>query len=301
MSGPGTPGPGAQGGAGDGAGDGVADGSVRERIERAWPQLSPVERRLAELVLEHAEDLAGYTGAELADASGTSKASVSRFFRRLGFDSFAQARADARGLRARGVPLGGLPQDAGDAVALHLAHDARNLSAAAQALDRDALEAAARLLAGARRVVVAGWRNSYPVALHLREQLLQARADVALVPQPGQTVAEEVASLGERDAFVLVAFRRRPPAVAAVLGHVSGLGVPSVVLADPTARPATAAARHRFEVPVDGPGAFDSYAAATAVVAVLAEAVLARCGARGRARRDAVARAHEALSELEVR
>ncbi|NAZ84672.1 MurR/RpiR family transcriptional regulator [Kineococcus indalonis] len=269
-----------------------------ERVAQVYGELGPGERRVADFVLDHLAEVPGYSGAELAEASGTSKATVSRFFRRLGFETFAQARAHARDrARTRGAPVGGLP--GGDPLAAHLEHERRALDALALALAGGTVAEVAALVAAARRVLVVGWRNSYPVALHLREQLLQARADVGLAPQPGQTVAEEVAALGERDVLVVVAFRRRTPAVGELLRAAAALEVPCVLLADPGARALHGLVRHRLEVPLGGPGAFDSYAAPMAVAAVLAEAVLARCGRGGRERVAAVARAHEALGELD--
>jgi DNA-binding MurR/RpiR family transcriptional regulator len=278
----------------------VSGEGVRERIERSWPELSPVERQIAQLLLDRADDdLAAWTTTELADAAGASKASVSRFVRRLGFGSFAQARTAARSLRARGVPTGGLPATPAGPAALHVEHDTANLVRTADALARVDLQACARLVARARRVLVLGWRNSFPVALHLREQLLQARPDVALGPQPGQTVAEEFADLGPRDAVVLVAFRRRTPHAAAAVRLAHAQAVPLVLFTDPAAGPTAAPVAHRFEVPVDGPGAFDSYAAAMTAAAVLAEGVLAARGSAGRDRVHAVGRAHRDLGELE--
>ncbi len=278
-------------------------GGVRERIEVVYGELSPLERTVADFVLEHLNELATYSGAELAKEAGASKATVSRFFRRLGFPSFAQARAQARAqasaLRARGVPLGGLPPQAGNAVAAHLAQDQRNLAALARDVEHVRLERAAHLLAGARRVLLLGWRNSYPVALHLREQLLQARAAVDVGPHPGQTVAEELSALERRDALVVVAFRRRPPAVGRVLAAAREAEVPTVLLTDPTGRALGAQVEHRFTVPVDGPGAFDGYAAAMSLVTMLAEAVLARRGRAGRERIEQVGRVHARLGELE--
>ncbi|WP_380173357.1 MurR/RpiR family transcriptional regulator [Kineococcus sp. DHX-1] len=275
---------------------------IRERIERSWSELSPVERQIAQLLLERDDDdLAAWTTTELAGAAGASKASVSRFVRRLGFGSFAQARTAARSARARGVPTGGLPPSAAGPAALHVEHDTANLARTAEALARVDLTACARLVARARRVLVVGWRNSFPVALHLREQLLQARPDVVLAPQPGQTVAEEFADLGPRDAVVVVAFRRRTQHAAAALRLAHAQGVPSVLFTDPAAGPPAAPVAHRFAVPVDGPGAFDSYAAAMTAAAVLAEGVLAARGAAGRDRVAAVSCALEDLDELEVR
>lgn len=276
-------------------------GGVRDRIDAVWADLTPAERAVAQFVRERAEDLAGYSAAELAQRSGASKATVSRFFRRLGFASYAQARAGARSLRTRGVPTGGLPAGGGGPVAVHVAHDVENLTRTAASLAREDLDAVVALLARARRVVVLGWRNSYPVALHLREQLLQARPDVSAGPLPGQTVAEEVAGLGERDVLVVVGFRRRTPLVPAVLELAAGLGVPCVLLTDPAAGPPAVAVAHRLEVPVEGPGAFDSYAAVMTTVALLAEGVLARRGSPGRERVTALAAAHDALRELETR
>jgi DNA-binding MurR/RpiR family transcriptional regulator len=279
-------------------GDAAQEG-VRERIERVWADLTPAERQVAQFVLERADDLAAYSGAELAERCGASKATVSRFFRRLGFPSYARARAEARSLRARGVPLGGLPEGGGGPVAVHVAHDAENLARTEAGLARVDLDAVVAALAGARRVLVVGWRNSYPVALHLREQLLQARPDVSVGPLPGQTVAEEVTGLDDRDVLVVVGFRRRTPAVAAVLELAVDRGVPCLLLTDPAAGPPPVPVTHRLVVPVEGPGAFDSYAAVMTTVAVLAEGVLARRGGAGRDRVRAVTRAHEALGELE--
>ncbi len=38
-------------------------------------------------------------------------------------------------------------------------------------------------------------RNAYPAALHLRQQLLQARGQVLVLPQPGQSLSEELVDL----------------------------------------------------------------------------------------------------------
>ena len=276
---------------------------VRERVEAVWADLTPSERQVARFVLEHADDLAGYSGAELAERCGASKATVSRFFRRLGFPSYAQARAraraDARSLRDARRPH--REPERGRCGGARRPRRARTSPAPPRTLAHVDLDAVITALAGARRVLVLGWRNSYPVALHLREQLLQARAEVSVGPQPGQTVAEEVAGLDRRDLLVVVGFRRRTPAVAAVLGLAADLGVPCVLLTDPAAGPPPVAVAHRLEVPVEGPGAFDSYAAVMTTVAVLAEGVLDRAGRAGRDRVRALARAHEALAELEQR
>src|SRR5699024_1288953 len=61
----------------------------------------------------------------------------------------------------------------------------------------------------ARRLVLIGVRNSYPLAMHFRQQLVQVRGEVNLAPQPNQSLAEELVELGEEDLVVLFGFRRR--------------------------------------------------------------------------------------------
>ncbi|NIZ90650.1 MurR/RpiR family transcriptional regulator [Kineosporiaceae bacterium B12] len=259
--------------------------------------MGPVERHLAGVVLDHLDDLAAYSAAELASLSGASKATVSRFFRRLGFETFAEARHRARSLRAAGVPVPGRP--AADPSAAHVGAAQANLARAGAALDPAVIGPVADLLASAAQVVVVGFRNSYPVALHLREQLLQARPRVALAPQPGQSVGEELAQLGPGDAVVCVGFRRRPAGFGAVVDLVLDAGVPTVLLVDPGARRHVPRATHRLEVPVDGCGAFDDYGAAMTTVCVLADAVLDRVGAAGRERIDALTSSYRSSGELE--
>jgi DNA-binding MurR/RpiR family transcriptional regulator len=66
-------------------------------------------------------------------------------------------------------------------------------------------------------VLVIGFRNSYPVALHLRQQLAQASDAVELAPLPGQSIGEDPASLGPDDVVLIVGFRRRPETFARIV------------------------------------------------------------------------------------
>lgn len=268
-----------------------------ERVAARYTDLPPQERRGADVLLEHFGDLATYTAAELATLAGVSKATMSRLFRNLGFEDFTQVREHVRALRQHGVPVtvgGARDLDA------HVETEADAVRAGVAALAVH-LDAVADLLAHAPRVVVVGLRSSYPVALHLRQQLTQVRPHVVLLPQPGQSWSEDVVDLTPQDAVVLVAFRRRPPGVRALAERLRAGGTPVVLLADPTARALAAHATWWVECPVQARGAFDSYAAASSVVAALADAVLARRGRTGEQRVAAIDSAYRTLGEVEAR
>jgi DNA-binding MurR/RpiR family transcriptional regulator len=266
---------------------------IDERINRLGDALSPQERRAADTLLEHLDDLATYRAAELALLAGVSKATMSRLFRSLGFADFDEVRAHLRELRGAGEPR--RVQDLPDAITIATEESA----AIATVIEQPGVRLAARLLARAGRVLVVGWRNGYPVALHLRQQLAQARPQVRVGPLPGQTLGEDLVDLGRGDAVLAVGFRRRPAGFGRFLEAAAGTGADVVLLADPTAAEHAAHAAVFLECPVEGSLAFDSYAAAMSLVSVLADAVLAEVGRPARARIAEISKTYDRLAEVE--
>lgn len=58
------------------------------RIEKSREKFSPSEQRVANYVLEHAENVVGLPVAELAQYSGSNRAAVVRFCKRMGFEGY---------------------------------------------------------------------------------------------------------------------------------------------------------------------------------------------------------------------
>ncbi|GAB2876218.1 MurR/RpiR family transcriptional regulator [Nocardioides pacificus] len=266
---------------------------IDERITAHHAELSPQEKRAAETLLEHLDDLATYRAAELAALAGVSKATMSRLFRSLGFADFDEVRDHLRGLRQAGEPhrVEGTPNLA--------AHVAAEAEAVRRAVAQPRLAEVVACLARARRVTVVGWRNSHPVALHLRSQLAHARPDVHLAPLPGQMMGEELADLRRGDALVVVGFRRRPAGFAAFMAEAATTDAEVVLVADPTAVEHAAHAGVWLECPVASGLAFDSYAGAMSLVSVIADGVLSEVGRAARTRVSGISRAYGRLGEVE--
>ena len=108
-----------------------------ERLKGQYASLSPQEQRVADFIFDHFDDLISYNSAELAQLSGVSKATVSRLFKRLGYDKYKDMRDELRTLRQSGMPL----TDQRDAVqgntllARHYKQEMANLTQWVNALD----------------------------------------------------------------------------------------------------------------------------------------------------------------------
>ncbi|GAA3531580.1 rpiR family transcriptional regulator [Aeromicrobium flavum] len=268
---------------------------IEARIAERYATLSPQERRAADALLDHLDDLALYRAAELADLAGVSKATMSRLFRRLDYDDFTQLREQLRALRSSGVPV---TIDGTPSIEQHLEAETEHLHRVLHSAEA-AIERAACLLAASASVTVVGLRNSYPVALHLAQQLGQARTGVRVSPSPGQSLSDDVVGLGPQHAAVVVAFRRRPPQLGGLLALLREQGTPVVLLGDPSGRRLAHSRDVWLECGASTQTAFDSYAAAMSVVAAVSARVLDRLGADASARASAIDASYRLVGEIE--
>ena len=276
-------------------GVGPIDASIGSRIQVVYDALSPQEQRVAAFLQRRPDESALYNSSELARLTGVSKATVSRLFRRLGFADSREARSVLRAQRRSGVPVAVDVQS--DAASAQLDRDIANLRRCYESLDQQRLDTIAAAIAEAGRVLVIGFRSAYPMALHLRTQLAQLRPDVSLAPQPGQSMAEEIAGLGERDVAVVFGLRRRPDGFAALLAALEAGPSRVLLIADPGLR--HSGVEWRLELPVQSASAFDSFAAVASVVSLLAGAVLDALGEAGERRVSEVQGEYARLAELE--
>ncbi|MBN3057850.1 MurR/RpiR family transcriptional regulator [Pectobacterium brasiliense] len=276
---------------------------IDERLRDRYSELSPQEQRVADFIFDHFDDLISYNSAELARLSCVSKATVSRLFKRLGYPSYRDMRDELRTLRQSGMPLA----DNRDAVqgntllARHYKQEMANLTQWINQIDPVQFGAVIQALMQAQRLCLIGLRNSYPVALHLRQQLLQIRQQVTLLTQPGQTLSEELVDLTAQDVVIVVAFRRRPRLIQPLLVQLQKRGVPVLLLCEPQVSTLMSLATWSLCVPLDSVSAFDSYSSAMSLVNVISNALLHEMLRDGRQRIHQIVDLYGELDELEQR
>lgn len=142
---------------------------VLERVRSRLPELTGALRRVADAVLDDPAAVARSTIVQLAERSGTSPATVTRFCRALDFDGYAELRIGIAS-ESGGDVLGGWTVDIGRQIqptdpldrvlSQIMAADALAMRDTALLLDLAAVKRAAAAIAGASRVTVFGASGS---------------------------------------------------------------------------------------------------------------------------------------------
>jgi DNA-binding MurR/RpiR family transcriptional regulator len=280
--------------------------SIESRIAECYDELSEIDQRLADVILSAPGQLAMQTATELAATAQVSKATATRFFQKLGYTSYDDARAIARAAQVGGSPL--YLQDRGrksastkldDVIQAHLQHEVENLASTYRSLDTRVLSEVVEAVAHARRVVIIGYRHSHTVATMIRRELIQVRSDVVLLPAPGDTMGEYLGDLAAKDVAIIVGLRRRVPAVGLAAVALAEAGVPIVYMSDVIAGKPARLARWVIRCHTDGLMLFDSNVGMTAVVNLVCSLVAERLLERGSSHLQRVEILHESLREFE--
>lgn len=279
----------------------TAERSIVERIHEAYESLPEGERRIADSILEAPADLALFSATELAVRSGVSNATVSRFFRRLGYPNFDVARQDARRMRATGSPLytGRAGKEAVDPISDLAAQETALLEETLSRVNPIALQEICIAIARARRVRTLGYRNSLFLADYLTAQIAQMRPDVGPLVLRGHTHSDGIATLDEADLAIIVGLRRRPRDFVETVRAIGGRGARIILIADRTIRAAPAMATWTLDCVVDTPQFADSYVGAMALLRLIVLETSRVLGTDGQGQVERIEDVRRALRELE--
>ncbi|WP_089175325.1 MurR/RpiR family transcriptional regulator [Bosea sp. AS-1] len=270
---------------------------LSNRIAQIYPSLSNGHRRAADFVLQHPLDVATMTIEGLAEGSGTSNATVTRFVRALGYGGYGEFRsALSAALKFAHDPVdnfAGARAEAGSIFATFdaaLADQATNLQAARDGLTEAAVTQAVALLLKAPRVFIAASGASHYVASFLEDGLaLYLDADVVFASSrtgPERAI-RHMMSAREDDLVVAISVFRYSRSTLDLASFAKKRGAALLVLTDSPTSPLAPLA----DVTLFAPARSRLLPNSPTAVFALADALIA---AVARERPDAV----EALKEL---
>lgn len=278
---------------------------LEKRIQAQYKKMPGSERPLADLILEYPGDILLHSATSLSKRTGVSKAAVSRFVKRIGYQSYGEMQREARQAQEAGEPIYlntalVTPAREGSSLGAHLKQDMLNLQQTFESLSPDDLDAVVDRIIKARRVWVVGFRNSHFFAAYVRRQLIQSRPDVVLLPAAGQTLMEDMGAATADDLMITIGLRRRPPQLLRLMQVMHDLGVPIAYVTDRVAVATTALSTWNFPCQIRGMSLFDSYVGVISLLNYLCTEVAAQAGEQARSHLSYIEDLMEQMQELDI-
>ncbi len=278
----------------------TGQGGFLDRVREGLEGLPAAERRLGDFVCDFPGELASYSASELARLANVSNATVTRFVRRLGYQSYDEARRHAREEKMTGSVLylsKARSDGASQPAAVHLSQSIANLEQTFLAIPEAQIDAAVEAMRDARRIWVMGFRSGQPLAAYLHWQMLQATDKIQLVPGPGQTLGEYMAGIFPEDVVVVFALRRRIAQMDDILAAIHKRGARLIYITDESAALNLSAAWH-FSCQTLAPGPLFNHVSVMALCHLLTTRLIETSGPEGRKRLRAIETSRDAMREL---
>ncbi|MBE3119322.1 MAG: MurR/RpiR family transcriptional regulator [Candidatus Atribacteria bacterium] len=208
-------------------------------ISERFPQLTKSEKVIANYLNQNQDEAAFLSAGEIADRLQLSEATMVRFARTLGFDSYPTMRValqdsfrhrlthSAR-LRSR---LDDLRAD-GDIFERLVASEIDYLTEALQTLDRKALNAAVELLRTHQRVFVFGLGPSLSLVDLLDIRLTRSARYVIPLNTSGREMLEPMLLMDSNDLLIAIGFFNLTPNLQMVLDYANQHKTPVILLTD---------------------------------------------------------------------
>ena len=236
-----------------------------ELIARA-DRLSPRLAQVARFFLNHPEDVAINTIVRLARLAGVPPATLTRFAQELGFAGFPDLQRVFRerllgprmsyadqmsDIRARPDPteidFNDL-EEPGNVFDTFVQAGVNSLLRIGQSLDRTVLDQVVTTLAKAEVIHIAAARGAFGIGAYAFYGLASIGKRAHLIDNLGAMRAEQVASIGPRDALIAITFDDYTPETVQIARIAAEAGRTVIALTDNELSPVVALARHSLYV-----------------------------------------------------
>lgn len=249
---------------------------VRLQLNRLFAEvrLTPAQRRIATHIVEHGAETAFLSSIDLAEQTGVSQPSVTRFATALGFSGYSDLQRTIRDIVRAGDSLRpvDVPQNK---LQRAVNRSAANLLALNDLLsDLTALNEAAELLASTP-VLVYGCRSSAALAAHFVYFGRKIHPDLRLASGGTSVVQEQLAEarLAGAQSLLAVVLPRYPREAADVLSFAASTGTRIVLVTDSVASPLAEHAEVVLAAAVNPELVFDTAVAPLQLLGSLLEAI----------------------------
>jgi DNA-binding MurR/RpiR family transcriptional regulator len=217
----------------------MSDQDFSQIITEHYSQLTKSEKHIANYLRKNQEESAFLSAGELADRLGLSEATMVRFARTLGFDSYPAMRAvlqenfrsrvthSAR-LRSRLDDL----REAGDIFEKVTVSEIDYLTQALQTVDRDALHRSVAAIIACDRFFVYGTGPSISLVNLLNLRLTRFGKQVIPLTTAGRETLEPMLLMTDRDLLFVIGFFDINATMQLVMDYANEVKCPAILLTD---------------------------------------------------------------------
>lgn len=247
--------------------------------------MTPKGRQIAAYVMEFPQKAVFMTTRQLAAAAGVSEATVVRFVRQLGYQSYAVFIRHLRDhidagltLLDRGRMAHKMSGSGETPLSRVVAEEMENLSLLLGHIDIKTADQVIEALNAAHRVIVVGSRLSYSLACYLGWTLTKVRADVLIRSGSDRSTIDWMAIAPENTVVVVVAMSRYPNELIRIGKMARRLEHDLIVLADSSACPLIQFANISLVAPMHSIPFLGSITALSCLINYLVHALAERRG-----------------------
>jgi DNA-binding MurR/RpiR family transcriptional regulator len=212
---------------------------ITQLVAEHYDQLTKSEKRIADYVRQNQDEVAFLSAAEIASQLDLSEATMVRFARTLGFDSYPALRnalqAKFRHLATHSARLRSRLDDlreAGDIFERLVASEIAFLTESLQTVDRKALDAAVELLRTHQRVFVFGLGPSISLVDLLEIRLTRSAKHVIPLRTSGKELLEPLLLMNKDDLVIVIGFFNLTPSMKILLEQAHLHKTPVILVTD---------------------------------------------------------------------
>jgi DNA-binding MurR/RpiR family transcriptional regulator len=213
--------------------------SFSQIVAENYPYLTKSERRIADFMRQSQDEAAFLSAGEIAGRLNISEATMVRFARKLGFDSYPDLRGSLQEnfrqrvthsarLRSRLDNL----REAGGIFERLVASEIDYLTEALKTLDRSSLQAAVELMRTHKRIFVFGLGPAISLVDLLEIRLTRAARHVITLKTSGQEILEPMLLMDTSDLLIAIGFFNVTPALTMVLDYANQHNTPTILVTD---------------------------------------------------------------------
>ncbi|MGB6241511.1 MAG: MurR/RpiR family transcriptional regulator [Castellaniella sp.] len=256
-----------------------------QHIQSQFTALSPQFQASARYLIDHPAQVSTLSARKLAALAGVQPATLVRLAQHLGYAGWdalksvftreLQQRPGSYAARAQSL----VERPESEQTAWHNVRQqqSRNL-AALEVVNRQAMSRAVAHLAAAQRIIIAGYRSSYPPAFSLCYLCSLFRPNVQLLHNAGGTMSLDLHHLRPTDTVILISYAPYSREIMQVAQAAQERRCTVLALCDSQVAPIALQANHVLVFPTQGHSFFPSTVAIQALVEMLAQQLLTHSG-----------------------